>query len=110
MSNKEKGSCPCEWTTPCDPDCSCINPVMSRGCDRCCRYGSDLQRKYAAEYIVKQRKYELIGTTKDGVIIDDYNEPLEIKDGTHVYITRWTQEDIDAAEKCRKEIWPEFDD
>lgn len=41
-------SCPCYWTTPCSTNCSCANPVMSGGCERCCAYGNDEQRKNAA--------------------------------------------------------------
>jgi len=48
-----KGSCPCEWTEPCDPRCTCVHPVSSVGCKRCCRYGSDEQRKAQAEHLVK---------------------------------------------------------
>lgn len=42
------GSCPCEWVTPCRSTCSCATPIMSGGCSRCCKYGSDLQRMAAA--------------------------------------------------------------
>lgn len=42
------GSCPCEWVRPCNPNCSCNDPVASGGCMRCCKYGSDIQRMAAA--------------------------------------------------------------
>lgn len=50
--SEEKGSCPCEWTEPCDPRCTCAVPFSSVGCRRCCKYGSDEQRKGMAEIIV----------------------------------------------------------
>lgn len=42
--------CPCLYTTPCHPHCSCVesNP---RGCQRCCRYGSPEQQKAMAEHL-----------------------------------------------------------
>lgn len=46
---EQKGSCPCEWTEPCHPRCTCVNPASSYGCTRCCKYGSDEQRKMSAE-------------------------------------------------------------
>jgi len=45
-------SCPCAHTTPCHERCTCINPVSSSGCRRCCRYGSDEQRRAMARRIV----------------------------------------------------------
>lgn len=42
-------ACPCLHTTPCHPDCTCVKPWMSRGCRRCCSYGSADQRRAAAE-------------------------------------------------------------
>jgi hypothetical protein len=47
-----KGSCPCEWTTPCDPQCACVKRYSSRGCAWCCRYGNDEQRRARAEHLV----------------------------------------------------------
>ena len=46
-------ACPCNYTTPCKPDCTCINPVSSAGCHRCCSYGSIEQRRKNAERITK---------------------------------------------------------
>lgn len=46
-------SCPCLYTTPCDPDCTCVKPHMSTGCSRCCSYGSPEQQKANAEHIAK---------------------------------------------------------
>lgn len=36
--------CPCETASPCDPMCSCVDSVSSRGCERCARYGSPEQQ------------------------------------------------------------------
>lgn len=57
---ERKGGCPCEHTTPCHPDCTCINHFMSRGCERCCRYGSSEQQKAMAEYLVAEESLAYI--------------------------------------------------
>lgn len=44
-------SCPCHWTEPCHPDCTCVNQFSSRGCERCCSYGSNEQRRAQAEWL-----------------------------------------------------------
>jgi len=51
-SEKSK-ACPCFHVTPCQPNCTCVNPFMSHGCHRCCTYGSEEQQKAKAEYLVK---------------------------------------------------------
>lgn len=40
--------CPCLYTTPCAPDCTCRRPFSSRGCRRCCSYGSLAQQQAQA--------------------------------------------------------------
>ena len=46
--------CPCVIASkPCQPNCTCVNPVSSSGCYCCARYGSEAQRKDAADAIVK---------------------------------------------------------
>jgi hypothetical protein len=42
-------ACPCLHTTPCDPDCTCVSSISSRGCARCCSYGSIPQQRAKAE-------------------------------------------------------------
>lgn len=42
-------ACPCRSTTPCHDDCTCIAPLSSSGCRRCCTYGSQEQRAAKAE-------------------------------------------------------------
>lgn len=56
MSEK---SCPCHHTTPCHPNCTCVKPFMSRGCSRCCRYGSSEQQRAKAEYLAMQERFTL---------------------------------------------------
>lgn len=46
-------SCPCLYTTPCSPRCTCVSPHSSRGCLRCCTYGSVEQRTSRARWLAK---------------------------------------------------------
>ncbi len=46
-------ACPCLHTTPCQPNCTCVKPMMSNGCHRCCTYGSKEQQKAMAECLAK---------------------------------------------------------
>lgn len=48
-----KDGCPCLYTVPCSDNCSCAHPYLSGGCSRCAKYGSEEQRKSAAEYLAK---------------------------------------------------------
>ena len=50
-------SCPCEYeeVEPCHNACTCRNPVMSGGCQRCCRYGSLEQRVARAKRLVESK-------------------------------------------------------
>ena len=45
------GACPCLYTTPCQPNCTCVHPYMSYGCRRCCQYGSLEQKKAKAKHL-----------------------------------------------------------
>jgi hypothetical protein len=47
-------ACPCLHIEPCDPHCTCVNPYSSRGCTRCCSYGSKEQQRAAAEHLAAQ--------------------------------------------------------
>lgn len=58
-------SCPCHWTTPCSPDCSCVTRGSSRGCDRCCSFGSDEQRRERAKVIAAKIDDEPIHPSDD---------------------------------------------
>jgi hypothetical protein len=51
----EQHQCPCLIADkPCMDRCSCVNRVSSRGCLCCCKYGSEEQRKAAANRLVGQ--------------------------------------------------------
>lgn len=45
-------ACPCTNAEPCHPDCTCVKPFSSRGCSRCCSYGSTEQRVVAAKRLI----------------------------------------------------------
>jgi hypothetical protein len=49
---EERRACPCLHTTPCHPRCTCVSPVSSSGCRRCCSYGSPDQQRTMAEELV----------------------------------------------------------
>jgi hypothetical protein len=49
VTKPEPKACPCLHIEPCDPYCTCRNPYSSRGCARCCSYGSPEQQRAAAE-------------------------------------------------------------
>ena len=40
--------CPCLYTEPCNPRCTCVSGWSSRGCSRCASYGSLKQRQSKA--------------------------------------------------------------
>jgi hypothetical protein len=68
--NANRG-CPCLYTTPCRPDCTCVKPFMSSGgCSRCCSYGSVEQRTKAAE-----RLAPLIDNAQN-VVTDGPSQPV----------------------------------
>lgn len=46
-------ACPCLHTTPCHPRCTCVNPVSSVGCRRCCSYGSKAQQVAQGERLAR---------------------------------------------------------
>jgi hypothetical protein len=48
---EERQGCPCLYTTPCQPECTCVSQASSAGCQRCCRYGSPEQQKAMAEHL-----------------------------------------------------------
>lgn len=78
-----RATCACELAEPCGDACSCRNPVMSGGCDRCATYGSEEQRAAMAESVA--RRLEAAGE----LAADD---PIE-----------W--EDEDAAPYDRRRVW-----
>lgn len=40
----EDRACPCKYVAPCHDRCTCVTPLSSSGCSRCCTYGSVEQR------------------------------------------------------------------
>lgn len=49
-----KRACPCQIAEiPCKPNCTCVVKHSSAGCLCCARYGSDEQRRAAANSIVE---------------------------------------------------------
>jgi hypothetical protein len=57
-SATERSGCPCtvEGIEPCSYACSCANPVMSGGCQRCALYGSLEQRQAAARRLIRSNR------------------------------------------------------
>ena len=53
------GACPCGYGNPCQKHCTCVEPWSSRGCRRCCRYGSLEQRQYRAAYLSAHEQNEI---------------------------------------------------
>ncbi len=51
LASKAAEACPCLHTTPCDPRCTCVEPLSSTGCSRCCSYGRKAQQIIAAEHL-----------------------------------------------------------
>ena len=56
LEEERADACPCKHTTPCQPNCTCVNPFMSHGCRRCCRYGSKMQQEAKAKWLVEKEK------------------------------------------------------
>lgn len=52
LGREHSKSCPCQHATPCHPECTCVSPASSRGCERCCSYGSPAQQLAKAEALV----------------------------------------------------------
>lgn len=51
-NSEHNRGCPCLYATPCNEQCACVVPHSSRGCRRCCRYGSRDQREATAMRLV----------------------------------------------------------
>jgi hypothetical protein len=48
-----RDGCPCKHTTPCHEGCSCVAPLSSSGCRRCCMYGSAEQQQTRAVFLAE---------------------------------------------------------
>ena len=55
---KDRGGCPCLYIEPCSDRCTCISGASSRGCDRCCSYGSIEQRTVRAHKLTAKTEEE----------------------------------------------------
>ena len=53
MVEERSLGCPCLYVEPCHRMCTCVTPVYSYGCDRCCRYGSLEQQTAMAAYLAE---------------------------------------------------------
>lgn len=69
---KEK-ACPCLHTDPCSDRCTCVEPGSSRGCSRCCTYGSEEQQAARAK-----RLAELIDDAKYSSYSQPSDEVMEV--------------------------------
>jgi len=49
--NELSRGCPCLHTTPCHERCTCVSPLSSSGCRRCCSYGSAEQQAAMAAHL-----------------------------------------------------------
>ena len=55
LARRQDHGCPCLYTTPCDPLCTCVDRYSSTGCQRCCRYGSLEQRQAQAIALARRQ-------------------------------------------------------
>lgn len=58
LTQPDDRGCPCLYTTPCDPRCTCVDRYSSAGCRRCCRYGSLEQRQAQAAALTQRPPME----------------------------------------------------
>jgi hypothetical protein len=77
----DRSGCPCLYTTPCQKDCTCVNPFMSHGCFRCATYGSIEQRQKKAEQLARliDVVYAPVGESQDSKeeLTRDFTKHLE---------------------------------
>lgn len=53
MEKEQRKTCACEFGNPCKSTCTCANPFMSGGCQRCCKYGSKEQQEGMANALAR---------------------------------------------------------
>ena len=53
---REANGCPCCYGSPCSEQCTCARPMMSGGCGRCARYGSEEQQRDAARVLIEREQ------------------------------------------------------
>lgn len=61
-------ACPCLHTAPCHDSCTCVCPLSSSGCHRCCTYGSPDQQQAKAEFLATA--FDRAAGDSDGVAMD----------------------------------------
>lgn len=100
-----KASCPCTRTTPCSTNCTCANGVLSGGCSRCCRYGSEDQRDGMAKTIAK-RDAERAALKEE--VAAWRGQPPEEDDGESgppiVIVAEYRGEDLKRLEAARARV------
>ena len=57
-------ACPCLYGEPCNKMCTCVKPFSSRGCENCCTYGGEDQRKKKAEYLKRHLPKESVSDSE----------------------------------------------
>lgn len=73
-------SCPCVHTTPCHERCTCVTPLSSSGCWRCCSYGSPEQQRAKAEMLASlQSHYDRAAPEHNLLALLDLYEERERK-------------------------------
>lgn len=50
--------CPCQLIEPCKATCTCNNPFMSGGCERCCTYGNREQQIKKAKFLAETLQWK----------------------------------------------------
>jgi len=69
---EEKRSCPCLYGEPCKPNCSCVNPFSSAGCECCCTYGSLEQREAKAKHLKSKLQQQEVTEESKVMFIDKH--------------------------------------
>jgi hypothetical protein len=67
-------SCPCRYTTPCGPRCTCVNPISSTGCTRCCSYGPIESQRAKAKDLARRidSHTRLVDVVRASLFAEDY--------------------------------------
>jgi hypothetical protein len=61
-AGRQTSGCPCLYVGACSPNCSCVDPYLSGGCQRCAQYGSLEQRQAAARRIADALRSTVAGS------------------------------------------------
>lgn len=74
QGRSQKATCACVLAEPCGDDCSCRDPLLSGGCDRCATYGSGLQRLAMAGHIAARLDAAAELAASDPIRCEDEDE------------------------------------